>query len=109
MTIKSGFLLISLLLLCSSWMPTTYAETTVTLPNQQQTVILNIENMTCALCTITIKKALQKVEGVQNVIVDYDAKTVMVTFDSRKTNSVALIKATTDAGYPGSLAAPISR
>ncbi len=109
MTIKSDFLLISLLLLCSSWMPAAYAETTVTLPNQQQTVSLNIENMNCALCTITIKKALQKVEGVQNVIVDYDAKRVMVTFDSYKTNSAALIKATTDAGYPGSLAAPISR
>ena len=90
-------------------MPTAYAEATVAQPNQQQTVTLNIENMTCAMCTVTIKRALQKVEGVQKVAVDYDAKTAMVTFDSHKTDSAALIEATTDAGYPGSLATAVSR
>ena len=90
-------------------MPTADAEATVAQPNQQQTVTLNIENMTCAMCTVTIKRALQKVEGVQKVAVDYDAKTAEVTFDSHKTNSAALIKATTDAGYPGSLVTPIIR
>ena len=90
-------------------MPTAYAETTVAQPNQQQTVTLNIENMTCAMCTVTIKKALQEVEGVQAVIVDYDSKSATVTFDSKKTDSAALIKATTDAGYPGSMATPVSR
>ncbi len=109
MIIKSGLLFISLLLPGTLCMSTVYAETTVAQPNQQQTVTLNIENMTCALCTVTIKKALQKVDGVQQVTVDYDAKTAVVTFDSKKTDSAALIKATTDAGYPGSLAAPVSR
>ncbi|WFP50406.1 cation transporter [Methylomonas sp. EFPC3] len=108
MTIKSSLLVISLL---SSilWIPAAHAETTVEQPNRQQTVTLNIENMTCALCTVTIKKALQKVVGVQEVTVDYDSKTATVTFDSKKTDSAALIKATTDAGYPGSLVTPITR
>ncbi|QSB03831.1 cation transporter (plasmid) [Methylomonas sp. EFPC1] len=108
MTIKTSLLILSL---SSStlWMPTAYAETTVAQPNQQQTVTLNIENMTCAMCTVTIKKALQEVEGVQAVIVDYDSKSATVTFDSKKTDSAALIKATTDAGYPGSMATPVSR
>jgi mercuric ion binding protein len=109
MTLKSGLLLISLLLSATLWMPVAYAETTEALPNQQQTVTLNIENMTCAMCTVTIKKALQQVEGVQKVAVDYDAKTAVVTFDGQKTNSAALIKATTDAGYPGSLVTLISQ
>ncbi|NOV31948.1 copper chaperone [Methylomonas sp. ZR1] len=109
MTIKSGLLLISLLLPATLWMPAAQAETTVTQPNRQQTVTLNIENMTCAMCTVTIKKALQQVEGVQAVTVDYDTKTAAVTFDSMKTDSAALIKATTDAGYPGSLATPVAR
>lgn len=109
MTIKSGLLLISLVLPATLWMPAVYAETTVALPNQQQTVTLKLENMTCSLCTVTIKKALQKVDGVQNVAVDYDAKTAVVTFDVHKTNSAALIKATTDAGYPGSLVTPITQ
>jgi len=108
MTIKTSLLILSL---SSStlWMPTAYAETTVAQPNQQQTVTLNIENMTCAMCTVTIKKALQEVEGVQAVIVDYDSKSATVTFDSKKTDSAALIKATTDPGYPGSMATPVSR
>ncbi len=109
MTNKSGLLFISLLLPGSLCMPAAYAETTVAQPNQQQTVTLNIENMTCAMCKVTIKKALQKVDGVQQVTVDYDSKTAVVTFDSKKSDSAALIKATTDAGYPGSLATPVSR
>lgn len=86
-----------------------HAEATVAQPNRQQTVTLNIENMTCAMCTVTIKKALQKVDGVKQVTVDYDSKTVVVTFDSIKADSAALIKATTDAGYPGTLATSVSR
>ena len=109
MTLKSGLLLISLLLPATLWMPVAYAETTEALPNQQQTVTLKLENMTCSMCTVTIKKALQQVEGVQKVAVDYDAKTAEVTFDGQKTNSAALIKATTDAGYPSSLATPITQ
>lgn len=86
-----------------------HAEATVAQPNRQQTVTLNIENMTCAMCTVTIKKALQKVDGVKQVTVDYDSKTVLVTFDSIKADSAALIKATTNAGYPGTLATSVSR
>ncbi|MBS4053082.1 MAG: cation transporter [Methylomonas sp.] len=108
MTVKSSLLILSL----SSnalWIPVAQAEATVTQPNRQQTVTLNIENMTCAMCTVTLKKALQQVEGVQAVTVDYDSKTATIIFDSPKTDSVALIKATTDAGYPGSLATPVAR
>ena len=108
MTIKT-----SLFCLCLSssilWIPAAYAEATVEQSSRQQTVTLNIENMTCAMCTITIKKALQKVDGVQQVVVDYNIKTAVVTFDSLKTDIAALIKATTDAGYPGTLAASVSR
>lgn len=108
MIIKSSLFILSL---SSSvlWMPAAYAETTVAQPNRQQTVTLNIENMTCAMCRVTIKKALQKVEGIQEVTVDYDSKTATITYDNQKTDSAALIKATTDAGYPGSLATPVAR
>nr|WP_305908599.1 cation transporter [Methylomarinum sp. Ch1-1]MDP4521440.1 cation transporter [Methylomarinum sp. Ch1-1] len=108
MAIKSSLLIVCLF---SSilWIPIARTEMILTQPNQQQTVTLNIENMTCAMCTVTIKKALQKVDGIQLVTVDYDSKTAIVVFDSKKTDSAALIKATTDAGYPGSLATPVSR
>lgn len=68
-----------------------------------QTVTLNVSGMTCAACPITVKKALEKVEGVSKVEVRFEKKQVLVTFDDAKTNTDALVKATTNAGYPSQL------
>jgi mercuric ion binding protein len=65
-----------------------------------KTVTLNVSGMTCAACPITVKKALQKVPGVSKIDVQYEKKQVVVTFDDTKTNVDALVKATTNAGYP---------
>ena len=65
-----------------------------------QTVTLNVSGMTCPACPITVKKALEKVPGVSNVDVRFENKQVLVTFDDAKTNTDALVKATTSAGYP---------
>jgi len=65
-----------------------------------QIVTLNVSGMTCAACPITVKKALEKVPGVSKVEVRFEKKQVLVTFDDAKTNTDALVKATTNAGYP---------
>ena len=65
-----------------------------------QTVTLNVSGMTCAACPITVKKALERVPGVSKVDVRFEKKQVLVTFDDAKTNTDALVKATTNAGYP---------
>jgi len=65
-----------------------------------KTVTLNVSGMTCAACPITVKKALEKVPGVSSVDVRFEKKKVLVTFDDAKTNTDALVKATTNAGYP---------
>ena len=65
-----------------------------------QTVTLNVSGMTCAACPITVKKALEKVPGVSIVDVRFEKKQVVVTYDDSKTNTEALVKATTNAGYP---------
>jgi len=65
-----------------------------------KTVILNVSGMTCEACPITVKKALQKVPGVSKIEVQYEKKQVVVTFDDSKTGIDALVKATTNAGYP---------
>ena len=65
-----------------------------------RTVTLNVSGMTCEACPITVKKALQKVQGVSKIEVRYERKQVLVTFDDAKTNTDALVKTTTDAGYP---------
>jgi periplasmic mercuric ion binding protein len=68
-----------------------------------QTAVLDVQNMTCSMCSITIHKALEKVPGVIEAKVDYDRKTATVKYDSDKTGPSALVKATTNAGFPSTL------
>jgi len=65
-----------------------------------KTVTLDVPGMTCPTCPITIKKALNKVQGVSKVDVSYEKKQAVVTFDDTKTDTKALVQATTNAGYP---------
>ena len=65
-----------------------------------KTVTLDVPGMTCPTCPITIKKALNKVQGVSKVDVSYEKKQAVVTFDDTKTYTKALVQATTNAGYP---------
>lgn len=73
-----------------------------TLAGSPQTTVLDVQNMTCGLCPITVKKSLEKVAGVADVKVDFDKKTATVKFDPEKASPTALVKATTDAGFPSS-------
>ncbi len=45
-----------------------------------KTVTLAVQNMTCPLCPITVKKSLEKVAGVSVVQVDFDKKTAPLTY-----------------------------
>ena len=65
-----------------------------------QTVVLDVQNMTCELCPITVKKALDRVPGVAATKIDLAKMTATVKFDPDRTNVAALVKATTNAGYP---------
>lgn len=68
-----------------------------------QTVTLSVPGMTCATCPITVKKALSKVEGVEKIVVSFEKKEAVVTYDDAKTNAEALTKATENAGYPSTV------
>ena len=66
---------------------------------QRQTTF-TIENMTCALCPVTVKKAMQGVAGVSAVQVDFAAKTARATYDSRRATAAQIAAASASAGYP---------
>ena len=68
-----------------------------------KTVTLSILFMNCAACPITVKKALQRVDGVDKVAVTYEPKEAVVTFDDAKTSVEKLRRATANAGYPSLL------
>ena len=68
-----------------------------------ETLTLNVQNMTCAGCPITVKKALEHVPGVSEVSIDFVHKTATVHLDTDKANVSMLTKATADAGFPSTV------
>ncbi|NQD95409.1 mercury resistance system periplasmic binding protein MerP [Pseudomonas sp. CrR25] len=75
----------------------------LTLAASPETITLDVQKMTCAVCPITVKKSLEKVPGVSAVKVDFSEKTATITFDPDKASPEAMTKATTNAGYPSSV------
>jgi len=69
-------------------------------PAAEQTVTLQMENMSCALCLLMVKKAMGGVEGVTSVDVDYDRHQAVVIFDDAVANPEQIALASTNAGYP---------
>ena len=65
---------------------------------------LAVSGMYCSACPLTVQKSLSAVPGVAKAEVSYKDKSATVTFDDKKTNVQALIKATTNAGYASKLA-----
>lgn len=68
-----------------------------------QTVTLDVPGMTCAVCPITVKRAISKVSGVNKVDVNFDKREAVVTFDDTKASVQKLTQATENAGYPSSV------
>ena len=64
---------------------------------------LAVSRMDCAVCPITVRKALEKVPGVGSAKVDLKTQRAVVAFDPTKTTPEALTKATADAGFPSSV------
>jgi periplasmic mercuric ion binding protein len=71
-----------------------------------QSVMIEVQDMTCSVCPLTVKKALNNVTGVQQVVIDYDSKIATVTFDDAVTTTAKLTEATTNAGYPSTVKKP---
>jgi len=66
----------------------------------ERSVVLDVENMTCALCPITVSKAIKSVDGVAAVKVSMDDKTATVVYDDSIAKLTEIAEASTFAGYP---------
>lgn len=69
----------------------------------EKTVKLAVENMYCASCPFIVKQVLNRVPGVDKVVVSYPEKSATVTYDDSKTNVEQLTDATFEQGYPSEL------
>ena len=74
----------------------------------EKTVVLNVKNADCVLCPPIVQQSLVQVPGVKAVEIKQADRMApfmaTVTFDDAVANVPTLIAATTEAGYPASLA-----
>lgn len=80
----------------------------VALGAEPMSLVLKVDNMTCSGCVYTVKYALKKVKGVQEVKVSLQPPEARVTFDPSKATPIQLVEATTKYGYPSMVLLPIS-
>lgn len=70
---------------------------------QYQEVVLDVANMTCASCEVTVQKSLTRLEGVVQAEADAKKGLAVVQYDPAKVDLESLQKATTDVGYPSQI------
>ena len=58
-----------------------------------------VTGMTCANCALSIERALKKVDGVEQAVVNLSLESATVKFDSDKADPKDLVKAIEKAGY----------
>ena len=68
--------------------------------SDETTVKFSVEKMTCATCPISVRKAMERVDGVKNVEVNLETKMATVIFDASVTTASDISNASTDVGFP---------
>lgn len=58
-----------------------------------------VQGMTCATCSLTLKSAVKRIKGVQDVIASVKKKNAIVQFEADQTNTDSIKKAIDDVGY----------
>jgi copper chaperone CopZ len=67
---------------------------------QMQRVVLQVSNMTCTSCSVSVRNSLLRVQGVQDAIVTFNPPEAVIVYDPAQASIQDLIQATTNAGYP---------
>lgn len=67
------------------------------------TITLNIGGMTCGGCVNSVTKVLENLNGVEKTEVSLENANAVITFDTGRIQTAALIKAVEDAGFDASL------
>lgn len=76
------------------------------LAGEPKQIVLDVPSMNCALCPISVKKALEKVPGVLAAKADLATKTAQASYDPDRTSAEKLAKAVSDSGYPATVRNP---
>lgn len=68
-----------------------------------KTIDLEVSGMHCAVCPITVRKALENVPGVEKATVTLKPPLAVVVYNPTEVTVVQLTRATADAGYPSTV------
>ena len=66
---------------------------------EQKKACYSVEGMTCSTCSITLKVAVKKLDGIASVQASADKKNAVITYDSSKTSAEAIGKKIDSVGY----------
>lgn len=72
------------------------------IPSHATTITLNLSDLHCANCAVTIDTVLEEIPGVYQANTSYGHSRVVISFDSRQTSISSLINVIADAGYTAS-------
>lgn len=64
-----------------------------------ETRSFRVENMTCATCPITVKKAMSRVDGVKSIDIDFQTATARVTYDPTLAEPQDIADASSAVGF----------
>lgn len=68
------------------------------------TVTLTVEGMTCASCSVAVRAALKKLDGVRDARVSVEEKRAVVDYDAAKVTPQQMVEAVNRLGYRASVA-----
>lgn len=77
-------------------------EPTFAAPIELAEVTLSVPGMTCLMCPITVRKALEGVDGVHEASATLSDKSAAVLFDPNRTDVEQLIAAVGNSGFEAS-------
>jgi len=66
-------------------------------------ISFNVEGMTCPSCSVAVRTALKKVDGVKDAKVSVSEKRATVDYDPRKATPQQMVDAVNNLGYRASL------
>jgi mercuric ion binding protein len=70
---------------------------------EPKTAQFEVSGMTCSLCPLTVRKALERVPGVLDANADLVTHSAQARYDPDKVSPEVLAKAVSDAGFPAKI------
>lgn len=64
-----------------------------------QEIVLNVEGMSCQHCKMAVENAIRELDGISEVTVNLEQKTVTVSYDPGKVSKANLVQAIEDQAY----------